>query len=205
MGSPRYQKGTKGIIKEDAGDLPLPANRGTWRPFTHPRVGFIYLLARLPYGRPMIDDGRDRVLYLVFQGLKVKPSVSSFDDRKRMQKLVYIVQRAGLSLNFRYNWYLQGPYSPELSPYCYEIASRLPKYEGEMKGARLNTQAEAVLQKVSTALGKCVTDTDVLEGVASMLYRGESKASAALRAEKPRVTEPAWQLAERCLRSLKEL
>jgi len=153
----------------------------------------------------MIDDGRDRVLYLIFQRLNVKPSASSFDNRKQMQKLVYIVQRAGLSLNFRYNWYLQGPYSPELSPYCYEIASKLPKYEEETKGTRLNSEAEAVLLKVSTALGKSVTDTDVLEGVASMLYRGESKASAALRAEKPRVTEPAWQLAERCLRSLKEL
>lgn len=37
---------------------------------------------------------------------------NNFDDRLRLQKYVYLIQRLGLSLGYRFNEYLRGPYSP---------------------------------------------------------------------------------------------
>jgi len=54
-------------------------------------------------------------LKLVLDQLGVKPAIDTLDDRKRVQKTVYLAQAAGLNLGYSYGWYLKGPYSRKLT------------------------------------------------------------------------------------------
>jgi hypothetical protein len=60
----------------------------------------------------MIDS--KLLLYMVlneFGGL----SLGGFDDRLTLQKRIYLLQRFGVDLDYRYNWYVRGPYCPQLT------------------------------------------------------------------------------------------
>lgn len=47
--------------------------------------------------------------------------ITTFKDRLKTQKIQYFAQLFGVSLNYRYNLYLYGPYSPELANDLYKI------------------------------------------------------------------------------------
>lgn len=47
--------------------------------------------------------------------------VHQFDDRLKMQKLVYFAKNHGLDAPYEYNLYRYGPYSPSLARDYYEI------------------------------------------------------------------------------------
>ena len=46
----------------------------------------------------------------------------SFEDRLRLQKYVYIMERLGLDLGYSFSGYLRGPYSPDLADDYYSKA-----------------------------------------------------------------------------------
>lgn len=59
----------------------------------------------------------------IFLKLGTKPSVSTFSDRIKLQKIVYLTERAfnvnlGFSSSFR--WYLHGPYSSLLTQVMFQ-------------------------------------------------------------------------------------
>lgn len=54
-------------------------------------------------------------LKLFLDALGISSEISTLEDRKRVQKAVYIGQEAGVDLGYSYGWYLLGPYSPELT------------------------------------------------------------------------------------------
>lgn len=41
--------------------------------------------------------------------------MDTFDGRLKFQKTVHILQSFGIHLGYYYNWYLRGPYSPDLA------------------------------------------------------------------------------------------
>lgn len=41
--------------------------------------------------------------------------MDSFEDRIRLQKLIYIIQQAGIGLDYSFGWHIRGPYSPGLA------------------------------------------------------------------------------------------
>ena len=53
-------------------------------------------------------------VYLWALGL-AKTNLDSFTERKRIQKMFYLLKQFGADLPFGYTWYLHGPYSPELT------------------------------------------------------------------------------------------
>lgn len=55
-------------------------------------------------------------LKLFLDDLGVSADIETIDDRKRVQKAVYLGQAAGADLGYRFGWYLLGPYSPSLLP-----------------------------------------------------------------------------------------
>ena len=65
---------------------------------------------------------RQIALALLLQQLDIEPDTSSFPKRKELQKVVYLGQRVGVDLNYRYGWYVYGPYSPELTKDYYQLA-----------------------------------------------------------------------------------
>jgi len=65
-------------------------------------------------------------LNLVLNALAVEPAIETVDDRKRVQKAVYLAQVfAGVDLGYRYSWYKKGPYSPKLTRDYYSLAEAL--------------------------------------------------------------------------------
>lgn len=68
---------------------------------------------------------------LVFQALGVNKD--SFEGRLMSQKKVFLLQELGINMGYSYNWYVHGPYSPDLTTYIYNnidvlIEQDLSKY-----------------------------------------------------------------------------
>lgn len=59
----------------------------------------------------------DIVNGLVFQALGV--GKDTFDDRLLSQKKIFLLQELGVDIGYSYNWYVRGPYSPDLTTYIY--------------------------------------------------------------------------------------
>src|SRR5215213_7560427 len=64
-------------------------------------------------------------LNMYLNELGVPPVIDTIDDRKRVQKAVYLGQAAGINLNYEFSWYLHGPYSNELTRDYYKLAGAL--------------------------------------------------------------------------------
>jgi len=113
------------------------------------------------------------VLSLVLQGLGVKPEISTMDDRKRVQKAVYLAQRAGVDMGYRYNWYKKGPYSPGLTRDYYDLADALAVGNSE-NGQNLVPKSQAALEALRPLLavpdGVALSDECWLELLASLDY-----------------------------------
>ncbi len=54
---------------------------------------------------------------IVFQALRIKKD--SLDDRIISQKKIFILQEMGIDVGYCFNWYIRGPYSPDLTTYIY--------------------------------------------------------------------------------------
>jgi len=67
----------------------------------------------------------------IFESLDIELDVSSFNKRLRIQKLVYMFrlhEEIKPHLDFKYNLYLRGPYSPELAYVYYHLERASPIY-----------------------------------------------------------------------------
>ena len=64
-------------------------------------------------------------LQLFLEELDIPPKISTLDDRKRVQKAVYLGQLTGVDLGYRFSWYLMGPYSPALTQDYYALQTEL--------------------------------------------------------------------------------
>ncbi len=112
------------------------------------------------------------VLYLFLRELRIKPSVASFEDRKRIQKIGCIARRSGIPLSYGFNWYLQGPYSPTLAADLYLIATD-ESYAEANRGRSIDPPIRERLNSVRRILEPHVEDVDLLEAVASILFLGD--------------------------------
>ena len=55
--------------------------------------------------------------------------MSTFKGRLILQKTVYLMQSMGIFLGYRFNWYVYGPYSPELARHGFELGQRYQEVE----------------------------------------------------------------------------
>ena len=97
----------------------------------------------------------ERILRLIvyFQELERKIDLSTLSSRKISQKITYFIQEFGLNLNYVFNWYIYGPYSPELARESYEIYSTgdpLISYENELP--KLQPPEKEILKKIKNFL-----------------------------------------------------
>ena len=54
-------------------------------------------------------------------------NMNTYDHRLMLQKLVYIVQEAGIKFGYSYNWYVKGPYCTELTRDSFEFFNHSQK------------------------------------------------------------------------------
>jgi uncharacterized protein YwgA len=127
-------------------------------------------------------------LQLTLDNLGVPLRLDSFDDRMALQKTIYLCQQAGVHLGYRYNWYLRGPYSPDLTRDAFELKSKQDSNLGETLGWNLDGPSIQRLKKIKPLLEAESQSQRPrrLELLASVLflkqsYDGRNKDAAGLR------------------------
>jgi uncharacterized protein YwgA len=136
-------------------------------------------------------------LFASLQVLGVDPKMTTFADRKRIQKLVYLLDVVfGLNLGFSYNWYLHGPYSPEVTKTVFDVIEGRQIVFSDPKV--LSNEELEKIDKLRLFLGSDLDSNDKLELLVSlaflMRYVGSFKCSESdiigfLKAKKPYFTD----------------
>jgi uncharacterized protein YwgA len=120
-------------------------------------------------------DAAQEALSLVLSGVGVGPDISTKTRRKAVQKAVYLAQAAGVDLGYRYNWYVMGPYSPNLTKDYFALRDTLeedPSFEPER---RLSKAALKKLEPLTELVevpddARDLTQADWLELLASIHF-----------------------------------
>jgi len=145
-------------------------------------------------------DSRLVLLKLFLNELGVSDSINEIDDRKSIQKAVYLGQRlAGVDLGYRFGWYLRGPYSPSLTQDYYALADSLSADDKEWERKSLKPEIARKLRKNARVLEKPkkveLSDADWLELVASVDFlrnvrkRDDEEVQRILKKEKPHLID----------------
>ncbi len=87
---------------------------------------------------------------LVFQSLGV--GKDTFDERLLSQKKVFLLQELGVDIGYSYNWYIRGPYSPDLANYIFHNLDILK--EQDLSGYRLSEESQDKIKLVNGLAGK---------------------------------------------------
>jgi len=103
----------------------------------------------------------------MLDALKVRADMSSFDERLRLQKIVYLLEELGLQTDWRFSWYLRGPYSPSLAHELYRHGKL------RVRGRQLTDGDMKVLEKFRKKFDPHATPVE-LEAAAAVLFIGES-------------------------------
>ncbi len=91
-----------------------------------------------------------------------------FDQRLILQKTVYLLQRAaGIELDYHYNWYLRGPYSPTLARDAYRM---IDLFEPATQRRFVKDESEGRFERFIEWLQPNAQDARWLELAASSLY-----------------------------------
>ena len=98
-----------------------------------------------------------------------RPDMDDFDERLRLQKIVYLLWAYGVSLGYGFSWYVRGPYSPKLASDGYAIDDEI--FERGRR-IRFNNQDEIIrsLNRFKKILGEKMDDPLYLEILASLHY-----------------------------------
>ena len=113
-------------------------------------------------------------LKLMLDALGESPAIDTIDDRKRVQKAVYLGQAAGVNLGYGHSWYLMGPYSPSLARDYYQLAEDLQANPEAFEGKRLRraTKLSGIINLMNPPEGppSDLSKEDWLELLASYHY-----------------------------------
>jgi len=93
------------------------------------------------------------------------PKMDSFSDRKKMQKIVHLMQYAGIDFPFNFSWYFRGPYSSTLTDSLYKIVRT-----NTLDVEKLSEEEQLKIQKIKDFLGDRIQSADYLELFVSILY-----------------------------------
>jgi len=134
------------------------------------------------------------LLNVYLNELGIQLDISSKGKRIVLQKVVYLAQAAGADLGYRYSWYLNGPYSTDLTRDYYKLVddaesqAEAPKYV-------LSDELSQLLESIKPLLTKPHIfregEDDWLELVASLDYAmrvlrmSPDNAVAFVKGEKP--------------------
>ena len=114
-------------------------------------------------------------LKLFLEELGVPSNIDTVDERKRVQKTIYLGQIAGVDLGYHFGWYLKGPYSPELTKDYYDLDEALIDGDLEYQKKDLKGQLKEKLQSIKSIVTQPsdvpFSQADWLELLASVHYQ----------------------------------
>jgi len=137
-------------------------------------------------------------LKLFLDTLGIDDSIETVDDRKRVQKAVYLGQLSGIDLGYRYGWYRMGPYCPALTRDYYALESEIAAGALDSEGRSFNAQVVEKLKVIIPLLKspiEGVGQEEWLELLASVHFlrkvsgKSHQEAQSILQQEKPHVAD----------------
>jgi len=115
----------------------------------------------------MSVNPRTAIVCAILNELGVALSVDNKPDRIAIQKAIYLAQVKGPDLGFRFQWYLNGPYSPELADAYYRADEERSVYDKFTAAGRL-AERLAPAKEVIKANPPGIPPADWLEAVGSL-------------------------------------
>ena len=76
----------------------------------------------------------------------------------------------GMNFRYSYNWYIHGPYSPELADDAYEIEGNKQYYDSEIERYSYKQKALHIIEAFNDLFGDKRSDSEWLELVSSLLF-----------------------------------
>ena len=144
-------------------------------------------------------EARQIVLKLFLDALDIPSDIETVNDRKRVQKAIYLGQLTGIDLGYRFGWYLKGPYSPSLTKDYFNLEESLASGDQDHKDKELEKSVARKLRKVLPLMQPPqdidLSQEDWLELVSSVhflrIVQGNSNkdALATLKKEKSRLVK----------------
>ena len=119
----------------------------------------------------------------VLNELGIKPVMTSFSTRLRVQKILYLLQELGLQTGWKFSWYIRGPYSPDLAHELFEHR------EKATKDLRVEEEDEKKsIRQFREKFGDSPLNAQQLEAAAAVIYVAKStglrSAALAMRVSK---------------------
>jgi glutathione S-transferase len=111
-----------------------------------------------------VQNHRIQTTLAALRNLGISPSLATFNDRLRIQKVIYLLQAFGLRTRWNFSWYLRGPYSPDLA---YAIFNTDLKSVTE---AEFKAEGKQVIEKLRSYFKLEDMSVADLEAAASILY-----------------------------------
>jgi len=152
-------------------------------------------------------DSRLIALKLFLDELGIPDDTSTIENRKLIQKAVYLGQCAGADLGYRFGWHKMGPYSADLARDYYSLSDTMAlgysDYEGRSLQQQKREKLKSILPLMKTPDGITLSQPDWLELISSLHFmckiRGldEEQATQALMTEKPKLSKFVEQAREK--------
>ena len=112
---------------------------------------------------------RTRRLFASLKTLGINPKMTTFAERKKVQKLVYLMDKVfGMGFSFPYSWYLHGPYSPEVTEIVFDVIEG--RQAVDVNQEVLSDRDTARIDRLKSFLGKDIDSTDELELLVSLHF-----------------------------------
>ena len=102
----------------------------------------------------------------LYDQLGVKHDLESFDNRKQLQKLTYLIEVFGINLGFKFHWYIHGPYDKKLTAVLYHDEDEVQ--QEEVKDDFPNEKN--ILSNLKEFLGSDIQSSRNLELIVSLHY-----------------------------------
>jgi uncharacterized protein YwgA len=101
--------------------------------------------------------------------LGISPTMTTFSERKRVQKLVYLLDKVfDMNFGFSYSWYLHGPYSPEVTRIVFDVIEGRQTASADPKV--LSSEDLRKIDRLKAFLGNDLCSTDQLELLVSLHF-----------------------------------
>jgi len=114
--------------------------------------------------------------------LGINPTMTTFSERKIVQKLVYLLDKIfDMEFGFNYSWYLHGPYSTEVTRIIFDVVEGRQTVSPDTKV--LSSEDLKKLDQLKTFLGNGLHSADQLELLVSLHFLVDSAKSSGLTRE----------------------
>ncbi len=111
-----------------------------------------------------------RILNELGLNQELKKLDKDFNQRFLIQKIFYFLEKYGLNLKLKFNFYKYGPYSPYLADLYYKASKISEEKIEELSRYKFNEKEQEILKKGKNLLDKWGIDQKKFEFYSSFLY-----------------------------------